>query len=58
MAPVFHEYVPEPLAVSVLEAPEHIVVGAADTVIVGVGLTVTVTVCWAAAQPPLLPFTV
>ena len=44
VAPVFHEYVPEPLAVKVLEAPEHIVVGPADTVMVGVGLTVTVTV--------------
>ena len=33
-----------PPPVSVLELPEHIVVGDADAVTVGVGLTVTVTV--------------
>ena len=58
VAPVLHTYVVPPFAVSVLELPEHIVDGPADTVTVGVGLTVTVTVCGPFVQPLEVPVTV
>ncbi len=46
-----------PLAVSVVELPEHIV-GGAETVRVGVVFTVTVMFSGEALQVPLAPFTV
>jgi len=52
-----HEYVVAPLAVNVVELPEHMV-GGADKVTVGVGLTVTTTVFEAPAHPPVVPVTV
>lgn len=57
VAPVLHEYVPAPLAVSVVEPPEHIVAGAADVVTVGVVFTVIVTVA-ISLQPLVVPVTV
>lgn len=41
-----------------LDEPEQIVVGEADTVTVGLGFTVTVTVCGALLQPSEVPSTV
>jgi hypothetical protein len=49
-------YVVAPLAVNVVEFPEHIV-GGAESVTVGVVFTVTTTVAVALAQPPVVPVT-
>jgi hypothetical protein len=49
-------YVVAPLAVNVVELPEHIV-GGAERVTVGVAFTVTTTVAVALAQPPVVPVT-
>jgi hypothetical protein len=49
--PGIHEYVVAPEAVIVVELPEQIVVLDAETVTVGVGFTVTNTVC-----VPVQPF--
>ena len=57
VAPVLHEYVPAPLAVSVVEPPEHIVAGAADVVTVGVVFTVIITDA-ILLQPLVVPVTV
>jgi hypothetical protein len=46
-----------PLAVNVVELPEHIV-GGADNVTVGVGVTVTTIVCGELVQLPVVPVTV
>jgi len=50
-------YVVAPLAVNVVELPEHIV-GGADKDTVGVTFTVITTVCAALVQPPVVPVTV
>ena len=47
-----------PLAFSVAELPEQIVGDVADALTVGVGFTVTATVCVALVQPPAVPLTV
>ena len=52
-----HAYVVAPLAVNVVELPEHIV-GGADKVTVGVIFTVITTVCAALVHPPVVPVTV
>ena len=49
-------YVVAPLAVSVVELPEHIV-GGADKVTVGVVLTVTTMVAVELIHPPVVPVT-
>ena len=51
------KYVVAPLAVSVVEFPEHIV-GGAESVTVGFGFTVTTTVCEPLPQAPFAPVTV
>lgn len=43
VSPVLHKSVPVPTAVSVVEAPAHIVDGEAETLILGSGFTNTVT---------------
>jgi len=56
--PGIQKYVEAPLAVRVVEFPEHMV-GGADNVTVGVGFTVTTTVAGlAAVQTPFAPVTV
>lgn len=56
--PVLHVYVDAPLALSVVELPEHIVAGAAAADKVGKGFTVTITVAVALHPPALVPVTV
>jgi len=51
-----HAYVVAPLAVNVVELPEHIV-GGADKVTVGVVFTVTTTVAGVLGQPVVVPVT-
>jgi hypothetical protein len=51
-----HVYVVAPLAVNVVELPEHMV-GGADNVTVGVGFTVTTIVAAALVHVPVVPVT-
>lgn len=53
-----HVYVNAPLAVRLVELPEHIVGEPEDTVIVGVVFTVTATVTGAPVHPAVVPVTV